>query len=887
MVVLLATAFLLTASLCPGPSWGAPKIKVAVLPFQLHTQEPLSHLQVGFQDMLIGRIQRLGFQVIPRQTVNANPLVFSPNLDQKDLLGLASDLDVDWVLYGSLTQVGGKLSVDITSVPLSTAKAPFHAFSVAETSEVLQEAAGHIALAVDGHIRGVAQVDSVTVKGNKRVEREAILAVAKTRPGERLDMEALDKDLRDIYKMGFFQNVELETEDGSKGKIVIFKVTEKPSIQKIVFEGNDKYSSDDLKKEIGIEPYTILDPSAVRQGINKLKEFYRQKGYFNAEIQDKIEPLPNNEVLLKYLVTENEKVYIVKISFEGNEHYTDKQLKKTMETSEKGLFEWFSWFTNWGLLDEKKLEFDAQKITSFYHNNGYITARVGEPKVAYDEAQKGLVITIPIHEGPLYHVDRIGVEGDLIKPADELLKKVKVKTGDIFNREMVRRDAMALRDVYTDEGYAYAEVVPNIKEDPKTNTANVTYRATQGKKVRFERIEITGNDWTRDKVIRRELKAMEGEYFSGEALKRSTENLNRLGFFESIEVETKKGSADDLMVLEMKVKEKATRSFSVGAGYSSAYAGFVTFQVADNNFFGYGQKLEASARLGGKQTEFDIRFIEPWLFDRPMSLEADIYRWKQEYDDYTRASLGGAVTYGVPIGLDDYTRGTVTYNYDDAKISDVAATASSIIQDMVGRHVTSSMTLGVIRDNRNRPWNTSKGSVNSFSFEYAGGILQGNEYFNKYRARSEWFFPLFWDTVFLARGQAGYVQQRSGGDLSAFQKFRIGGLDTVRGYPYASISPVDPETGDKIGGTKMMCYTAEYRFPVLKEQGVIGLFFFDAGNVFGDDENWTFNGIKKSVGAGVRWLSPIGPLRLEYGFVVDRQPGDPRGRWEFSVGGLF
>ena len=867
---------------------GQERGKVAVLPFSVHAPKPQDALRTSFQSMLTTQMAALGFKTIIPDAVNRHPLAFGLVLESKDLIRVGADLGADYVIAGSLTQIGNRISIDLSAVDVSQKRPPFPLFMVADSVEGLAETARQVALSIDHQVTGAAQVDSVRVKNNRRIEKEAILAVVRTKQGDRVDPDALDKDLRDIYKMGFFNNVETEIEEGPKGTIVTFVVSEKPSIGKIVFEGNKKMDNDELKKEVGIELYTIFDPNAVKQGVNRLREFYRQKGYYKAQISEKTEPLPNNEVLVKYMIEEDEKVFITKIVFVGNSHYKDKELKKIIETTEKGMFEWFSWFTDWGYLDRKKLEFDVHKLTSYYHNHGFITAKVIEPVVTYDEKQRGLVVTFEIWEGHQYSVNKVSVIGDLIKPADELLKKVQISNEKIFNREIVRNDVLALKDVYADEGYANAEIVPLMKEDDKNFTADITYKVVQGKKVRFERIEISGNDWTRDKVIRRELKVIEGEYFSGKNLKLSTENLYRLGYFDDLEVQTKKGSQDDLMVLDLKVKEKATRSFSVGAGYSSAYAAFVTFQVADNNLFGHGQKLELSARLGGQQTEYNLRFIEPWLFDRRLSLETNLYNWTQEYDDYTRASTGGAITFGIPlVGIDDFTSGSVTYDYDHANISDVEDTASYQIKEMVGTNVTSSMIFGIKRDSKDRPFTPSSGSVNSLTFQYAGGILQGDQSFNKYRARSEWYFPLFWKTVFMARGQAGYVKQRSDGELFVYQKFRIGGLDTVRGYDYASISPIDPVTGDRIGGTKMMCYTGEYRFPVLKEQGIIGLVFFDAGNVFADDESWTFSGIKKSVGAGVRWYSPIGPLRLEYGWKLDPEEGESGGRWEFSVGGLF
>jgi len=857
--------------------------KVAVLPFKVHAPEALSHLRLGLQEMLTMRMGEKGYEVINPEVVNENPLASMPQFEMEDLVRLGEELGAQWMVVGSMTQVGKKMSLDLKVVDVTGERPPFFLFMVADNIDALTDTSKKIATNIDHQISRVVQVDAVRVRGNQRIEKDAVLAAVRTKAGDVFDYEKLDKDLRDIYKMGFFKDVRIETEDGPKGKIVIFEVVEKPSIGEIVFEGNKKLDDDELTKEIGIRLYSILDYNKIKQSIERLKDVYRQKAYYNVEITAETEPLPKNEVLLRYQIVEHEKVYITNIQFEGNTKFTDEELKDIMETKEKGFF---SWFTDSGLLERRKLEFDVHKITSFYHNHGYIRAKVGEPKVTY-EKDKGLTVTMEIHEGEQFKVDEVAIEGDLIRPESELLEKVHIGKEKVFDREIVRRDILALRRIYTDEGFAYAEVLPSTREDDEAHLVDIVYKINKGKKVRFERINIFGNEVTRDKVIRRELKVYEGDYYNGRALKRSEENLDRLGFFEDVEVQTKKGSADDLVVLNLKVKERPTGAFSVGAGYSSVDSAFVALDVAQSNLFGYGQKLEASVKIGGATNEIDISFIEPWLFDKPLAAGIDAYQWKHEYDDYSQNSLGSALSLGFPLGLDVFTKGWVQYRYDDAKITDVAETASVLIKDMRGRNVTSSVTLGIKRDSRNKPFNATRGSVNSFSFEYAGGFLGGDVYFNKYEARSAWFLPFYWDTVFMLQGRVGYIQERSGGKLPVYQKFFLGGINTVRGFEYADISPRDPATGDRIGGEKMMVYNMEYRFPLIKDQGVTGLVFFDAGNVFSKDDSYTFSGIRRSTGGGIRWFSPMGPLRLEYGYNLDRKLGEKSGKWEFSIGGLF
>ena len=858
--------------------------RVAVLPFRIHALKPLDHLERGLQKILTVRVEKRGFDVVSPDMINKHPFAFLPQLEMKDLVRMGKDLECDWIAVGSLTQIGERISLDLKMADVTEKRAPFFIFMVAEDIDALAETAERIAVSMDHQILGVAQVDSVRVMGNQRIEKAAILAVIGTKKGDRLEYKQLDKDLRDIYKMGFFEDVKTETEDGPRGKIVTFKVVEKPSIGKVRFEGNEKVDDDELREKLAIKLYSILDQNEIKQGINRLKEYYREKCYYNAEINERTEPLPNNQVLVEFVIKENEKVYVKKIQFEGNKHFDDGDLKDIMLTSEKDIF---FWFTDSGVLDKKKLEFDGHKITSFYHNHGFIKAKVGEPNITY-EKDKGLTITIEVQEGEQYGVNTVSIEGDLIIPVDELMEKVQIGKEKVFNREVVRNDVLALKEIYNDEGYAYAEVRPRTKDNDETRLVDIAYVISKEQKVRFERINISGNTTTRDKVIRRELKVIEGEYFSGKKLKKSSERLNRLGFFEDVEVKTNKGSREDLMILDVNVKEKPTGAFSFGAGYSSVDNVVGTVSVAENNLFGRGQRLSAAIRMGGSSSQFDVVFTEPWILDKDLSGTVRGFKWEREYDDYTKDSLGGALTFGWPMKMiDEYTRAWSSYRYEDAEISDVGPYASWLINEMRGRSVTSSFSVGVRRNSTNRPWNASRGSVNEILLEYAGGFLGGDNYFNKVWARSAWFFPFYWDTTFMAQGRWGYLKERSGGDLPTYEKWFLGGINTVRGFEFADVSPYDPVSLDKVGGEKMMCYNMEYRFPVIKSLGIIGLVFFDAGNVYTSEKNIKDRDLATSVGGGVRWYSPMGPLRIEWGHNLDPQRGEDSSVFEFSMGSTF
>jgi len=846
------------------------KRTVAVLPFVIYSLESMDHLKQGLQEMLTLHMAESGLPVINLNVVNQHPMASLPLLEEKDIFSLGKDLGADWLVTGSLTQIGRKISLEVKLCDIDAEKPPFSIFKAEDDTDKVADVVERASASIYNQITGIVKIDSVQVKGNKRIGSEDILAVIESKKGDDFDPDQLNKDLRAILEMGYFTDVGIEKEHGPEGEIVTFTVTEKPSIREISFEGNKKILEYKLNEEVGINLYEILDRSEIRQSVKRLEEYYQKKGYYNVHIEERIDELPDNEVSLTYKINEGEKVYIEKIQFVGNNKFDDDDLKDIMETSEKGFY---SWFTNAGLLEKDKLEYDLYKLTSFYNNNGYINAKLSEPEISYNKKEKGLTITISVTEGNQYKVNSIKLEGDLIRSESELLGYIKADEEDSFNREAIYTDVETLKGVYANDGYPYAEVSPVIKEDDENQLVDITYNISKEDRVRFERINITGNTKTRDKVIRRELAVSEGDYYSGKALTKSMENLARLGYFEDVDVQSKKGSQDDLMVLDVNVKEKHTGSLLFGVQYGGYYGGGGYLEVERANLFGRGQKLSISAFVLGRQKDVHIQFIEPWLFNTSISSAIYLYDVKLDYLFYTTSYRGGALGFGFPLerlGLDEYTRGSVQYAYSEYGDTIIMPTLFGWI-DMEFKYKTGSVTLGIWRDSKDRPFTTTKGSVNSFSFETAGGFLGGDSGYNKYLVESTWFFPLPRSTVFVARGRWGLINRKADQGLPIYTKFRIGGMDTVRGFEEYSLSPRDPVTGIRIGGEKMMIYNFEYRFPLAGEQGLMGLVFFDAGNVFTKDENFSFSGIRKSAGIGIRWWSPMGPLRIEYGQNLDPQ----------------
>ncbi len=719
-----------------------------------------------------------------------------------------------------------------------------------------------------------AVIQDVQVEGNQRIEDDAILRVIRAKSGDAYDAARLSDDLEAVYKMGWFDDVRVEVEKSDQGHTVIFTVQEKPTVREVRFSGNVAVEDATLKENIDITTGSILNIFNVRRNIKIIESLYKDKNYHNVKVRFDTEPLENNQANLMFSIEEGKKVRIKTISFDGNHAYDAKTLKKIMETDEKGFF---SWLTSSGDLNREELQQDIYRLTAHYQNNGYAKARVGEPEVDYQG--EWIYILIKINEGPRFKMGQVDIAGDFIEPEETLYQHLQVTDQEFFNRDVIRQDVLSLTDVYADKGYANADVFPQVRMNEEALSADITFHITKNDPVYFERINIIGNTKTWDKVIRRELKVCEQELYSSKRLKRSVADLYRLDYFEDVKVNPRPGSAPDQMTLDIEVAEKPTGTFTFGGGYSAVDKLYVMASVSERNFFGRGQILELAVQTGGSSRQYSFGFTEPWLFDIPLSAGIDGYKVERDYDYYDRDSTGGALRFGYP--LFDYTRGYVKYAYDVSKIDDIDEDVSPYIYS--GRSTESSLSLSMVYDSRNRQFNPSEGSRHSITLKYAG--LGGNIGFTKLTAETGWYFPLFWGTVGFLHSEGGLIWDRSDKYLPDYERYYLGGINSVRGFDWRDITPVIDDDIE-IGGTEFIQFNAEFLFPIIKDAGLVGLFFYDAGNAWADAGD-SVSGLRDSVGFGVRWYSPMGPLRLERGYILDPQPDEGSGRWEFSMGGSF
>ncbi|MBM2837460.1 MAG: yaeT [Deltaproteobacteria bacterium] len=722
----------------------------------------------------------------------------------------------------------------------------------------------------------------ITIKGNKTIEADAIKAVIKISEGKPLITEDVRDAIKAIFEMGYFTDVQAETSDTEVGKELAFIVSERPQIREIDFNGNKEIEKDKLKELLTFKANTILDLNKIRESISKIKTEYENSGYYVADVQYKIETVGENQIKLVFEINENDKVLVKRIILLGNKEYNDDALKKIIQTKEGS---WSSWISSKGTFKENMLRGDVEILSSHYLNNGYIQASVEEPQVFLTPDKRWIYITIRIEEGKKFWLGKIDFKGDILDSVDDLSKNVKLKEGDVFSRDRLRQDIVSLTDMYGDKGYAFANIVPLTTLDHEKRIVNITFDISKGELVYFERIFITGNIKTRDKVIRRELKVAEGELYHGTRLKKSRQKVNNLGFFDEVNLSTERGSSPNKLNLIIDIKERPTGTLSVGAGYSSIDSFVMMGSVSQGNLFGRGQKLQLSAEYGGKRKTYNLGFTEPRLLDTEISAGFDIYNLEKQYTDFTKKSNGGDIRLGFPLGFEE-TRGYLTYRYEESEIFDISTSAGTYITDQAGRNTLSSVTASIVRDTRDSYLAPMSGSNNSVSTEVAGSYFGGTRSFVKHLGNSSWFYPVFWDTSVMLHGAIGYAEGTEGKALPIDERFFVGGMNTVRGFDPRSLGPKD-ENGIVIGGNKELIFNVEYLFPLAKEAGLRGVIFYDAGNAFGDNEVYDIENLRTSAGYGVRWYSPIGPLRLEWGYNLNPRDGEKLSRWEFSIGTFF
>jgi len=870
------TAILIMVILGPVPGTAAENIKqIALFPLDVHSTslQKAAELQDLLYRGVVTELQKSkNIRLIERERILAG--TEGKRINDALLIEVGKKVGANYTVSGSVSEFGNRISVDARLIDLREEKVLPGIFVQGRGRENLDAILAQLRTDILLRIAAVERIVRIEFKGNRKIEASAIQQVLKSATGKIFTDEDLSADIKAIYKMGYFEDVTAEVAEVPEGKAITFLVEEKPIITEIRIQGNKEVKRDDIEGAMSVRNRQTVNLEKLKTDTEKIKALYDSKGFYNAEINYAVEKGGERDVHVVVTITENEKLFIRGISFEGNRAFTTKELKNMMTTNEWGIFHFF---TESGLLKKDQLKQDVGKLNAFYLNNGFINAQIGEPVISYD--RDGIRIKILVSEGKQFRVGKIAIGGDeLATPRGDLLAKLQIRKKDFYAREAIMKDMDYLTQVCNDEGYAGADVAPRTEPQEKDLTVDVTYEVKKGQLVYFNRINITGNNKTRDKVVRRQLSIVEGDLYSRTKLKNSYMSLNQLRYFEEIDFQSEKGPDETLTDVNIHIKEKPTGVFSLGAGYSALDQAVVSAQVSQQNLFGRGQTLSLKASVGSRSTLYDISFTEPWLFDMPLWSKFDIWNLYRQYDSYNLDSKGFGTTLGYP--LMPYLTGYFGYRLSLDNVKDIQDSASPYIKKQEGGTTSSGVTFTLTRDSTNDSMFPSAGSKNSTSIEYTGGPLQGDVSYTRYGATSAWFFPLPLDTVIGIRGRIGMISGNEGKDVPIFERYYLGGINSLRGL--REVGPKDPATGDVIGGRTMLNFNFDYIFPLIKNAGMKGVLFYDTGNSW--DTGYHVGDLRKTAGLGIRWYSPIGPLRLEWGYALDKKQGEAASRWEFSIG---
>jgi outer membrane protein insertion porin family len=717
-------------------------------------------------------------------------------------------------------------------------------------------------------------VKEIAVQGNRRVQETVILNQVKTTVGSEFLPARLGDDLRAIFALGFFDDVQMRVEDFEGGLKVTFVVVERPFVRDIAFAGNRKIETATLQEKIDLRLGSVYNPVEVQKARERLKEHYEEEGYFEVAITPEIEAFADGDIKVTFGIAEGRRITIDTIVIRGSKGLSEKAIKKIMATQER------QYFILRGTVQRQRLEEDIERILQLYNDNGYVQARVESHDFAVDREKARVTITINVVEGPQFTVESVDVAGVSVLPLEEVRRQIRLKPGDVFSRSRLRQSVEGVTRLYSAIGRASADVAPLVNQKADQRVVAIQFEVNEGPEVFVERINITGNTRSEEKILRREIPFAEGDLFTSSKLDRARQRLTNLGFFETVNASTVSGSDKTKIVVNIDVVEKPTGVFSIGGGFSSVDSLIGTVDLSQRNFLGRGWEVTLRFRGGAKGAMGTFSFTEPWLFDRPLSAGFDLFDTRRDYDDYTYESLGGQLRLSHPFL--DYARWYLTYRLTRDEISDLDGEAAITLGDEEGTTVTSLLAGTMSRDTRDNLFSPSRGSLASVGIDVAG--LGGDSKFVKFNGNAVHFQPVWLNHVLATRVGAGYVAAYGGEDVPLFERFFLGGPNSIRSFKFRALSPVDDQ-GVRIGGTSEVLATAEYLIPLPFSFRLAA--FADIGNVYGFTTDFDITDLREAAGFGVRWNSPFGPIRVDYGFNLNRRAGEEPGALHFSVGSPF
>lgn len=727
-------------------------------------------------------------------------------------------------------------------------------------------------------------IREIIVEGAQRIEPATVVSYLTVRPGERFTAGGLDESLKSLFATGLFADVVLRRQGGA----LVVTVVENPIINRIAFEGNLRIEDDVLAAEVQLRPRVVYTRTRVQADVQRLLEIYRRSGRFAATVEPKVIQLDQNRVDLVFEIDEGALTTVRRISFIGNEAFSDSDLRDEIQTEES---RWYGFLTSDDTYDPDRLAFDRELLRRFYLDEGYADFRVVSAIAELTPDREEFFITFTVEEGERYRFGTVAIRTVLPDlDAESLRDELVTEEGDWYSSETVEESISNLTNAVGDLQYAFVDIEPQVSRRREERLIDITYLINEGPRVFVERIDITGNIRTVDEVIRREMQLVEGDPFNASRLRRSEARIRNLGFFDRVEVSQRIGSAPDQTTVTVEVQERSTGELSIGAGFSTTEGALGTISLRERNLLGRAQDLRLAATLSARTQEFTLNFTEPYFLDKDLSAGIDLINSttdnqdESSFDEDTKA-------FGIRLGypLADRLRQTVRYRLEDRTIENVDADASRFIREQEGQTLTSLIGHRIVYDRLDSRIEPSEGYLLEFGNDFAG--LGGDVQYLRTTAAGGIYFPLFGDVVLNLRSEAGYVFGIDD-DVRIGDRFFIGGSQ-FRGFERSGIGPRDSTTDDALGGNLYALGTVEAAFPIgfPEELGVRGRLFTDLGTLFDVDDNGAEvqdeASLRMTAGAGLSWSSPFGPIRLDFAFPILKEEFDKDEVFRFSFGTSF
>ncbi|HYE39257.1 MAG TPA: outer membrane protein assembly factor BamA [Ramlibacter sp.] len=729
-------------------------------------------------------------------------------------------------------------------------------------------------------------IRDIRVEGTQRIEQSTVRSYLTVQPGDRFDPAKVDESLKALFATGLFADVQLRR----SGDSLVVVVQENPIINRIAFEGNRRIETEQLEKEIQLRPRVVYTRTRVQSDVQRVLDIYRRQGRFAATVEPKVIKLDQNRVDLVFEINEGARTGVRAINFVGNEHFSSGTLRENIQTRETA---WWRFLTSDDSYDPDRMNYDRELLRRYYLKEGYADFRVVSAVAELTPEKEDFVITFTVEEGERYKFGKVDIKSNLKALDPERVRgALTTKEGNWYNAQEVEDTINKLTNAVGDLQYAFVDIRPQITRNRDSQTIDITYEISEGPRVFVERIDITGNVRTLDKVVRREMLVAEGDPFSATRLKRSEQRIKDLDFFERVQVTSQEGSAPDRSVVNVDIQEKSTGEIAVGAGFSTTDGPLADFSIRERNLLGRGQDLRFGATVSKRRQEYDIAFTEPYFLDRDLSAGFDLFRVTRNYQNeasFSEKNNGFALRMGFP--LSDRLRQRLYYQLQDTTISNVPVGASRYIQEQRGSRVTSLVGQELTYDTRNSRLDPTEGYFVRVQTDLAG--LGGSARFLRTKVGGGIYIPTCsTDWVLSTTAEVGYIVGL-GKDVALNDRFFIGG-DTLRGFRTAGIGPRDLRTSDALGGKEYARGSVEMSFPLgLPEDfGIKGYGFTDIGTlsksgITGDPGVADERTIRLSVGTGLSWRSPFGPIRVDFAIPILKESYDRKEIFRFSFGTRF